>query len=156
MDEQTMGGEVEVRLVGGPPDWAGSTLTYPRNDVYGPGAEPGALLISAHTPPRSDDQDTAPRAVYAPVEGGDPAVWGFVGWYPPADTDPTPADYLRAAVPQLWDPWPIAPHEMGDCPATSLGHPPLPHMGAACVLAAGHDGAHVASDGLRVVAVWPS
>ncbi|WP_017559860.1 hypothetical protein [Nocardiopsis baichengensis] len=57
--------------------------------------------------------------------------------------------------PELFDPWPMdLISEMGDCPARSFGHPPVPQWGACCVLATGHHGAHVASDGVRVVAVW--
>ncbi|OLT26598.1 hypothetical protein BJF83_20765 [Nocardiopsis sp. CNR-923] len=57
--------------------------------------------------------------------------------------------------PQLFDPWPMdVETEAGDCPARSFGHPPLPHLGAVCVLDTGHAGAHVASDGQKVVCAW--
>lgn len=47
---------VTVTLVGGPPDWAGKTLTYPRSVVYDrPIEEAGAYLISAHPPERGPD-----------------------------------------------------------------------------------------------------
>ncbi|TNY34547.1 hypothetical protein [Thermomonospora catenispora] len=83
---------VDVRLVGGPPDWAGKTLTYPRSVVYDrPIEEAGAYLISAHPPERGPDEDPAPRAVYAP--NNDRTTWHFWGWFPASPSDPPPEAY---------------------------------------------------------------
>lgn len=83
--------QIEVRLVGGPPDWAGRTMRFPASP------DPGAFLISDHTPTGRDPdtEDIDPRAVYLPDEDGDPAVWHFRGWFPASASDPPPEAYLE-------------------------------------------------------------
>ena len=70
--------ERRVRLVGGPPDWAGKIV------AAGPGST-GTMPISDCTPWRDVEDDPAPRAVYGP----DPD-------HPNSGTsyDPRPVDYL--------------------------------------------------------------
>ena len=81
-----------VDLVGGPADWAGRTLQVPAVRE-----EPGAYLVSDHTPERDPEtEDADPRAVYEPREGCPAHEWHFKGWLPPAAGDPRPEDYLAA------------------------------------------------------------
>ena len=82
---------MDVDLVGGPADWRGRRVAMPV-DPDDPGGA-GAYLISEHTPPRTEEEDIAPRAVYLPDEGGDPLVWRFQGWFPASPSDPDPDSY---------------------------------------------------------------
>jgi hypothetical protein len=59
-----------------------------------------------------------------------------------------------AAPIQIGDSFPMAEADIGDCPALSAPHPACEYVRAPCVLSAGHDGAHVCSDGMVVIAVW--
>jgi hypothetical protein len=81
---------VEVRLVGGPPDWDGKTMSMPESVVYGPREMSGTYLITAHPPERPEDEDPDPRAVYLPDSDGDPTVWRFRGWFPASASDAEP------------------------------------------------------------------
>lgn len=89
--------QVEVLLLGGPPDWHGRTLPMPASAAVRESA--GAYLISDHTPHRDPDtEDTDPRAVYDPDPApADVRVWWFRGWFPASTvraewTRPSPAD----------------------------------------------------------------
>ncbi len=82
---------MDVDLVGGPADWRGRRVAMPV-DPDDPGGA-GAYLISEHTPPRTEEEDIAPRAVYLPEEGGDPLAWRFRGWLPSSPSDPDPDSY---------------------------------------------------------------
>lgn len=53
---------------------------------------------------------------------------------------------------QVDDPFPAELVSVGDCPAEYVA--PF-GMIAFCLLDDGHEGQHVATDGQRVVAVWP-
>ena len=77
---------VTVTLVGGPPDWAGKTLTYPA----GTDLEAAAAVISAYQPPRRPWEDPAPRAIYDPDPDGPVTTWYFRGWFP-AGVDDEPS-----------------------------------------------------------------
>ncbi|WP_131739584.1 hypothetical protein [Actinomadura roseirufa] len=92
---------VEVRLVGGPADWAGRTLQVPRSQVYGCRREQvGASLVSAYTPPRDSGEGPDVRALYEPDrdEAADVATWRFRGWSPRAVPGLLPADAERRAL----------------------------------------------------------
>lgn len=79
--------EITVRLVGGPPDWAGKTV------AAGPGST-GTMPISDCTPWRDVEDDPAPRAVYEPDPDSPDSEWHFQGWFPATSYDPRPVDYL--------------------------------------------------------------
>lgn len=80
--------EITVRLVGGPPDWAGKTVPA------GPGST-GTMPISDCTPWRDVEDDPAPRAVYEPdPDSPDSGEWHFQYWFPSTSYDPRPVDYL--------------------------------------------------------------
>lgn len=80
--------ERRVRLVGGPPDWAGKIVSA------GPGST-GTMPISDCTPWRDVEDDPAPRAVYEPdPDSPDSGEWHFQGWFPATSYDPRPVDYL--------------------------------------------------------------
>src|SRR5690606_7729477 len=65
--------EVEVLLLGGPPDWHGKILSMPASVTERESA--GAHLVSAHTPHRDPEvEDIDPRAVYGPDPVGDQRV----------------------------------------------------------------------------------
>ena len=81
-------GQMAVTLVGGPPDWAGKTLTLHADANL----EVGAALISSYPPPRDEWEDPAPRAIYDP-DPDEPTVWRFRGWFPASPTDPDPGSY---------------------------------------------------------------
>ncbi len=85
--------ERDVELVGGPDDWRGRTVQMPV-DLDRPREEIGAYLISAHTPPRGEEEDVDPRAIYEPdPEPADPLRWIFRGWIPASPADPPPGWY---------------------------------------------------------------
>ncbi len=87
-----MAEQMDVEMVGGPDDWRGRTVRMPV-DLDGPREALGAYLISDDTPPRGDDEDIDPRAIYAPDVDGDPLVWIFRGWIPSSPSDPPPEWY---------------------------------------------------------------
>ncbi|WP_017596437.1 hypothetical protein [Nocardiopsis potens] len=105
--------EVEVVLLGGPPDWHGRTLSMPASAAVRESA--GAHLISDHTPHRTMEEDTDPRAVYDPDPAPAPQrVWWFRGWLPasttrmewvrpsPADREPVEATLDGHGAPAAW------------------------------------------------------
>ncbi|MFD3688736.1 hypothetical protein ACFWTE_28405, partial [Nocardiopsis sp. NPDC058631] len=72
MSETTTPSEtVPVRLVGGPADWHGQTLTiHTREELEGPRDALGTYLISSGVP--ADHPDPGARAVYEPGGCPDP------------------------------------------------------------------------------------
>ena len=87
-----------VRLVGGPDDWRGATLSHlSAEELAGPREGLGAYLLStcvSHGHP-----DPGARAVYEPDMGEAPAdVWFFRGWVPigPEDAELRTADHHQA------------------------------------------------------------
>lgn len=77
---------VTVRLVGGHPRWADTTLDVERKSLDGPLDDVGALLMIPdgsfpdHLATGHPDVDW--RAHYAPETNADRAVWRFQGWVP--------------------------------------------------------------------------
>jgi len=89
MSETTPSAVVPVRLIGGPEDWHGATLsTHTAQELAGPREDLGTYLISSHVP--HDHPDPGARAVYEPdAEPGRADLWFFRGWVPlePADAE---------------------------------------------------------------------
>jgi hypothetical protein len=72
-----------VRLVGGPDDWHGQTITgvYTAADLAGPRETLGTHLITSGVP--DGHPDPGARAVYTPdPDPADVERWYFRGWHP--------------------------------------------------------------------------
>src|SRR5690606_37825697 len=80
--------EITVRLVGGPPDWAGKIVSA------GPGST-RTMPVSDCTPSRDVADDPAPRAVYGPdPDHPNSGEWHFQAWFRATSYAPRPVDYL--------------------------------------------------------------
>ncbi|MFC9941360.1 hypothetical protein [Nocardiopsis alba] len=95
-DTTTPSPTAAVRLIGGPADWSGKTLTHMTVDeLAGPRESLGSYLISSHVP--ADHPDLGARAVYEPNGERWPAdLWFFRGWAPagPEDAELRTADQV--------------------------------------------------------------